>query len=102
MSTRLTIPRLKAEATRFAHWESNHREPSLFGVTDGKAVGTYLERKFQAHLHKKFDYSKGSSAKGIDLPDIAVDIKATSIRQPQCILSLRIGSAKKGLRKQIA
>jgi hypothetical protein len=52
-------------------------------VTDGKAVGTYLEHKFQAYLQNKYQYTKGSSAKGIDFPELDVDIKVTSIRQPQ-------------------
>lgn len=71
------------EATAFAAQESTHAEPSLFGVTDGKAVGTYLEQKFQVNLHKKYDYVEGSSAKGIDFPELDVDIKVTSIKQPQ-------------------
>jgi len=79
----LTIPLLKSEATKFARNESTHSEPSLFGVTDGKAVGTYLEHKFQAYLHTKYEYIEGSSAKGIDFPELGVDIKVTSIRQPQ-------------------
>jgi hypothetical protein len=52
-------------------------------VTDGKAVGTYLEHKFQAYLQGKYKYVRGSSAKGIDFPELDVDIKVTSIRQPQ-------------------
>ena len=83
MLKKLTIPRLKIDATAFAAQESTHAEPSLFGVTDGKAVGTYLEQKFQENLHKKYDYTKGSSAKGIDFPELDVDIKVTSIKQPQ-------------------
>lgn len=63
--------------------ESAHEEPSLYGVTDGKAVGTYLEHKFQAQLHKKHTYDEGSSAKGIDFPGLNVDLKVTSIKQPQ-------------------
>ena len=83
MPSILTIPLLKTEATDFARQESTHPAPSLFGVTDGKAVGTYLEHKFQACLHTKYEYSEGSSAKGIDCPELGVDIKITSIRQPQ-------------------
>ena len=83
MSDVLTIPILKAEATDFASQESTHAEPSLFGVTDGKAVGTYLEHKFQDHLQTKYKYDAGSSAKGIDFPELGVDIKVTSYRQPQ-------------------
>ncbi|MEI6564575.1 MAG: restriction endonuclease [bacterium] len=83
MKTILTVKTLVHDAKDFAHRESGHRERSLFGVTDGKAVGTYLEHKFQNLLLEKYDYTKGSSAKGIDFPKLGVDIKVTSIRQPQ-------------------
>ena len=63
--------------------ESTYNEPSLYGVTDGKAVGTYLEHKFHALLETKYTYDQGSSAKGIDFPSLKVDIKVTSIKQPQ-------------------
>lgn len=79
----LTVARLKEEARAFAVAESEHAEPSLFGVTDGKAVGTYLEHKFQTDLLNRYAYPRGSSAKGIDFPGLDVDIKVTSIRQPQ-------------------
>lgn len=80
---KLTINKLKEEAKIFSHIESQHNEPSLFGVTDGKAVGTYLEHKFQKYLHNNYDYIEGSSAKGMDFPGLFVDIKVTSIKQPQ-------------------
>jgi hypothetical protein len=60
-----------------------HCLPTLYGVTDGKAVGTYLEHKFLGHLEEQYDFTLGNSAKGIDLPLLDVDIKTTSIRQPQ-------------------
>lgn len=80
---KLTVELLKTEAKAFADRESGHKEKSLFGVTDGKAVGTYLEHKFQEALQKKYEYARGSSAKGIDFPKLDIDIKVTSIRQPQ-------------------
>ena len=57
----------------------------MFGVTDGKAVGTYIEHKFKNYLNKNYIVNIGSSAKGIDLPatNINTDIKVTSIKQPQ-------------------
>jgi hypothetical protein len=58
-------------------------EPSLYGITDGKAVGTYLEHKFQSYVRAKYKYQEGSSAKGIDFPELSIDMKVTSIRQPQ-------------------
>lgn len=79
----LTVEFLRSEAKAFADIESSHDEPELFGVTDGKAVGTYFEHKFQAYLHGKYDYEEGSSAKGIDFPGLGVDMKVTSIKQPQ-------------------
>jgi hypothetical protein len=80
---RLTISLLKAEAKTFAEKESAHKEKSLYGVTDGKALGTYLEHKFQRVLQSKYHYQRGSSAKGIDFPKLGVDIKVTSARQAQ-------------------
>ncbi len=67
----------------FAEIQSNCDEPSLYGVTAGKAVvGTHLERKFVDRLRSKYAFSEGNSAGGIDIPDLGVDIKVTtSIRQ---------------------
>lgn len=79
----LTIDILIKEARVFAAAESTHAEPTLFGVTDGKAVGTYLELKFRKHLIDRYTFEQGNAAKGIDFPDIGVDIKVTSIKQPQ-------------------
>ena len=79
----LTLESLLSEARVFASEESDHNEESLYGVTDGKAVGTYFEHKFQAALSLKFRYEKGSSAKGIDFPALTVDMKVTSHTQPQ-------------------
>jgi len=67
----------------FSEAESGHDEPSLYGVTDGKAVGTYLEHKFVAHLQDTYEFVGGNSASGIDIPSLNVDIKVTSVRQPQ-------------------
>ena len=48
MKSQLTIDALGSEAATFAEIESAHDEPNLYGITDGKAVSTYLEHKFQA------------------------------------------------------
>jgi hypothetical protein len=81
----LTTDILKREAKKFSVAESRHDEPSIYGSTDGKAVGTYLEHKFKAYLEKTYTFVKGNSASGIDFPDelINTDIKVTSITQPQ-------------------
>lgn len=85
MKPKLTIDKLKAEAKQFCLSESKLINTDLFGVTDGKAVGTYAQHKFQQKLASKYIVEVGSSAIGIDLPseDIFTDIKVTSIRQPQ-------------------
>ena len=94
MKTALTVMSLREEARSFAALESRHGEPSLYGVTDGKAVGTYLEHKFQTHLHSKYDYVEGSSGRGIDFPELGVDLKVTSVRQPQSSCPFRAARQK--------
>ncbi len=82
--TTLTVARLCREARSFSAAESAHPEPSLFGVTDGKAVGTYLEAKFRAYLvARNYSFEEGNAANGLDFPDLGIDMKVTSIRQPQ-------------------
>ncbi len=83
MKQPLTVEMLCEHARLFAEAESDHNEPTLHGVTDGKAVGTYFEHKFQRYLHEHSSYDEGSSAKGMDFPELQVDMKVTSIRQPQ-------------------
>ncbi|MDP3296231.1 MAG: restriction endonuclease [Thermodesulfovibrionia bacterium] len=85
MRQKLTIDILIKEAKAFCEAESQYDNSALFGITDGKAVGTFIEHKFQDYLSSKYDYIIGSSANGIDMPseDINTDIKVTSIKQPQ-------------------
>lgn len=90
----LTIQILKEEAIKFAEIESIYDEPSLFGVTDGKAVGTYLEHKFTTHLLDNYEHVAGNAASGIDIPALAVDIKVTSWRQPQSSCPFQSGRQK--------
>lgn len=80
---RLTVSILKEEANKFSMIESTTSSPILYGVTDGKRIGTYLEHKFQKFLHTKYIYDEGSSAKGLDFPSLNIDMKVTSIKQPQ-------------------
>ena len=78
---------LRAEARAFAEAFCAESHPELFGITDGKAVGTYIESRFKAALRARDffveDEDEGSAAKGIDLPRLQTDIKVTSARQPQ-------------------
>ncbi|MEO6038973.1 MAG: hypothetical protein ABIQ93_11210 [Saprospiraceae bacterium] len=66
-------------------FESIRPNPLLYGVTDGKAVGTLIEQIFQKYLSEHYAVQIGNSARGIDLPatEINTDIKVTSANQPQ-------------------
>lgn len=81
----MNISDLKREAKFFCEFMKKENHESLIGVTDGKAVGTYVEHRFQNYISSKYKIEIGSSAKGIDLPGamIETDIKVTSIVQPQ-------------------
>lgn len=77
------VNELCREASSFSKTESSIWIKELYGKNDGKAVGTYLEKKFQQYLLTKYKHDTGNSARGIDCPTLNVDIKVTSIKQPQ-------------------
>lgn len=83
MKKALTIQSLIKEAKLFCTLNSGVYKPELFGVTDGKAVGTFVEHLFRDYLAEKYNLTVGNSASGLDLPSVNTDIKVTSIRQPQ-------------------
>lgn len=80
---KLTIIDLINCAKSFCTKENNIFREELFGVTDGKAVGTYVEHLFKSYLSERYNFTIGNSANGLDLPSVNTDIKVTSIRQPQ-------------------
>lgn len=79
----LTIKSLITEAERFCLLNSGVYKSELFGVTDRKAIGTFVEHLFQQFLEERYEIKVGNSANGLDLPSINTDIKVTSIKQPQ-------------------
>lgn len=85
MKKNLTMELIIKEAQNFAKRESTINHIDLLGITDGKAVGTYVEHRFKTHLSSLYHVNIGNSARGIDLPDenINTDIKVTSYKQPQ-------------------
>lgn len=91
---KLTIDRLIQEARDFSRLLSSYNHTSLIGVTDGKAVGTYVEHLFQNHLRQRYELTVGNSASGIDLPSVNTDIKTTSIIQPQSSCPFRSARQK--------
>ncbi|MBQ9073452.1 MAG: restriction endonuclease [Muribaculaceae bacterium] len=79
----LTTELMLVAAKKFCNEISGTYYEDLFGATDGKAVGTFVEHKFQKFLFDRYDIGIGSSANGLDLPSMNTDIKVTSIKQPQ-------------------
>lgn len=90
----LTIELLKQEAKAFAEQLSAQDIPELYGVNDGKKVGTFVEIRLNEYLSGKYEYDLGSAANGIDFPDLHVDVKATSVKQPQSSSPFRDSSQK--------
>ncbi len=83
LPSELTIDALCTEAALFASSLLSLPEPALYRITDGKAVGTYVDHKFRTYLQTHYAFVAGNSASGIDFPGLLVDMKVTSIRQPQ-------------------
>jgi hypothetical protein len=92
MKPLLTRPDIVATAQSFSR--ETHRYPELFGVTDGKAVGTFIEHRFRQRLKEGYQLETGNSALGLDLPSLEADIKVTSIRQPQSSCPFRSARQK--------
>lgn len=90
----LTLSELKTSAQKFSKEISSNLIPNLYGITDGKAVGTYVEQAFNQYLSSKYIYRIGSAASGIDFPELEVDLKVTSSRQPQSSCPFRDASQK--------
>lgn len=92
----LTHKLLSSAAKAFCEDMANKTHPQLFGVTDGKAVGTYIEHLFEDYLSTRFHVEIGNSAKGIDLPGAGVntDIKVTSCEKPQSSCPFRTADQK--------
>jgi hypothetical protein len=94
MATDLTLDGLKDAAREFALATGQTGIAPLYGVTDGKAVGTYVEATFNVAIQRLFDYTPGNAARGIDFPELDVDLKVTSIRQPQSSCPFRDATQK--------
>jgi hypothetical protein len=59
-------------------------EEDEFEISDGKSIGTFIEKLLTVLFSiKKGCVFTGSAAKGVDLPELNLGIKATSDRQPQ-------------------
>lgn len=92
----LTLDDMIDEAVDFCFEQSALEHPAILGVTDGKAVGTYIEQLFQQRLESKYSVEIGNSARGVDIPsaDINTDIKTTSSKKPQSSTPYRTSRQK--------
>src|SRR4051794_20619388 len=90
----LTIDDLKAAAAEYSKLLSATPIPELYGMDNGKTIGTYVEAEFNAHIAVQFSHNQGNAAKGIDFPDLGVDLKVTSIKQPQSSSPFRDATQK--------
>ncbi len=90
----LTVADLKRAAKTFGALLSEQAIPELYGVNDGKKVGTAVEIRLNEYLKERFSYATGSAANGIDFPNLNVDVKATSSKQPQSSSPFRDSSQK--------
>ncbi len=91
---KLNLKIILAEAKSFSKIESSVDSVEIYGVTDGKKIGTYLEHKFFHYLSERYLFQQGNSAIGIDFPELAIDMKVTSIKQPQSSCPFRSARQK--------
>src|SRR5690606_18696864 len=61
---------------------------------DGKAVGTKVESMFKEHLKARYDLAVGNAANGLDFPSLNLDLKVTSIKQPQSSCPFKAATQK--------
>lgn len=90
----LTIDLFRRAAKEFAREVASTPLPSLYGATDGKAVGTKVEAMFKEHLQARYDLQVGNAANGLDFPSLNLDLKVTSKRQPQSSCPFREATQK--------
>ena len=90
----LTLDTLKMAARAYSVVLAHEGVEALYGVTDGKAVGTYVETRFKDFIDERYEHTRGSAAKGMDFPGLNVDLKVTSIRQPQSSCPFRNAAQK--------
>lgn len=65
MLTPLSLDTLKTAAVEFAEFLTSHGIDALYGVTDGKAVGTYVEIGFNDYIGDRFEHVRGNAAKAL-------------------------------------
>jgi len=65
-------------------WLRCLRETKLPAKTDGKSLGTCIEKLLKAEISRRLGIElTGSAAAGVDVPELSLNTKATSDKQPQ-------------------
>ncbi|BAZ29745.1 putative Type II restriction enzyme NspV [Cylindrospermum sp. NIES-4074] len=90
----LTLSSLKIAARDFCIAFSETPIYNLYGVIDNKVVETYIESAFHQYLSTKYEYTFSSAALGVDFPGLEVDLRVTSIQEPQFSYPFRNASQK--------
>ena len=75
--------KLIEEAHQFANDFSKKSHNKLFGITDGKAIGTYIENLYKDIIKTKYGVKVATASNGIDIPNENIDIKCTLTTRPQ-------------------
>lgn len=94
MKPKLTLSGLRAEASKFAASSRGLCESDLYGVTDGKRIGTFIEHAFREHLTACYQYDMGRSTSGIGFPEVNTDLKLTSAQLPQSTCTFETADQK--------
>ena len=92
-SMQLTIESLKREAARFAGFPFDS-DGALYGVNDGKTIGTFVEKTFKHHLSKEYEFGRVDLSVGIDFPELNVNVKTSKANQPQSSCPYRTAEQK--------
>lgn len=92
--SRMTLTQLKTAVRDFVGEFNVAPIPELYGVNNGKAIGTYVERAFHQYLKERYSYVPGSSAIGLDFPELQVDLKVTDAERPQSSSPFRDATQK--------
>lgn len=80
----LTTKILSTLLPQFASEHASVQANSLYGVDNGKTIGTFIENLLFNWLRsREYDFVEGNSASGLDFPELNTEIKSTLTTQPQ-------------------
>lgn len=75
----LSVEDVIQESKECLSFNQNIKTKKLFGINDGKTLGTHIENIFFDYLENKgYLFKRGNPSKGIDFPELDIDIKSNS------------------------